>query len=1062
MNTVRNISIAIAGRFEKSFDSAFATADERVGNLAGRMKSLNTQSSSMKGLEALQSETQDLAKAMKDAESSVEKFETALKKAKAEQTESTEKGKKLTQELAAQSKAYQKAKDAHKEFEEQVKASGSATREQNKAIRQAWNEVKRQKLGYDDARKALHDHTREVKESDKQLRQNDSSVEHHKQRLKEAQNTLGATKTAFDHNTQAIKAHEVALAKDGRNVANLAGEHKRLGKELDAVARKFALESRSKKYGDIQKDLRGEIMATGFEVAAFGYALSKPITIAAEFEHSMAKVGAQTMASGEELKKLEVAARALGDKTIFSSSEAASAESYLAQAGFQVQEILDSLEGVLNLAAAGETELAETAEMASNMLAGFNLDATETMRVADTMTATFISSNTDLRQLAETMKYVAPIASALGASLEEVSAEAGLLGNVGIQGSMAGTALRAMYNRLSAPPAGAKEALEKLKINTMDAQKNLRPMPDLLKEIDKAMVHLGSAEKAEMIKKIFGEEAAAGATELVKKAGSGSLNFEIQKLNLAPAFRSAVKKIQDDLTTSDLKALSDKFGVSISAGMEKGAQVKELFKAFDGLRGPEFEQRFNEIFKFTPRIDKTELKTETAAAQASLKRLKISTVGSDKQSKSYDDLTKEIESALAKLPEPQRLSHINALFTKSRDSMHALAMEATKGKGSFGDLADGLAKTNSASEISEKLNRTTIGQWKTLQSGVEAVAISVGSIFLPALASLMETSSPLLLQISAFAQEHETLVKIFGFTAVALLANKAAFLAYKTALWVGAGAIDLVTKAQKAWNVAATMNPVGLIIMGIAALGYATYEVIKNWDEVKAYFISLWGSIKPIIDSILNFFTGDSRSADAIKVPAIEQRVEWKSDTFDEFLAKDASKSKLTKSFDPGQNSGKNHADPGNGKVIKFPESRFKLDSFEPPSTADKPKRPRGSERGESEGLNTDRNLEKRQGFNPDSTHMAFDYKEPKTEPAAFGQFSFKDFQMPSPPVPSPAAGSNQQKSKEAGSYTLHQNVEIRIEGGETAPQETANRLKKEVRSGFNPTSFHLFDPVGT
>jgi TP901 family phage tail tape measure protein len=1068
MSSVKNISIAIAGQFEKSFDSAFATADERIGALADRMKRLNSQSASMKGLEDLRSETQTLSKAMETAENSVKQYQDALDAAKAKQKDAADKGSQLTREVAKQNKAYQDAKNAHKALEDQVIATGSATKEQNRAIQQAWKEVKRQKSGYDDARKALQDHTRETKANEKALRQNDDSIEHHKQRLKEAQGTLDVAKAAFNSNTSAIKAHETALAKDGRNVADLTGEHKKLAKELSNVSRNFETQSRSNKWKERQKELRGEIAATGLEVAAFGYALSKPITIAAEFEHSMAKVGAQTMANADEMKKLEVAARALGDKTIFSSSQAASAESYLAQAGFQVQEILDSLEGVLNLAAAGETDLAETAEMASNMLAGFNLDATETIRVADTMTATFISSNTDLRQLAETMKYVAPIASALGASIEEVSAEAGLLGNVGLQGSMAGTALRAMYNRLSAPPAGAEDALERLKIKTMDANKNLRPMPEILKEIDKAMTHLGSAEKAEIIKKIFGEEAAAGATELIKKAGSGSLEFEIQKLELAPAFRSAVKKIQDDLTTNDLKGLSDKFGVSITSGMEKGAQIKELFKVFDGLKGSEFEKRFGEIFKFTPKIDKTELQTQTKQAQASLKALKISTVGSDKQSKSYDELTKEIESALASLPEPQRLAHINILFSKTRYGIHDLALEAAKGKAGFSNLADGLAKTNSASEISEKLNRTTIGQWKTLESGVEAVAISVGSVFLPALASMMEALSPVLLQISAFSQNHETLVKVVGFAAVAILANKAAILGYKSALWLGAGAIDLVTKAQAAWNAVATMNPVGLIIMGIAALALGAYAVIKNWEEVEAFFISLWDSIKPIVNSIVEFFGGEAATTPVLQVPTIGQKVEWESDDFGKFISKKTSQNKQKSAkgdfnFDRTNAQGEHH-----GKVLRFPESSLNLDTWVQPEKAAHPisRSPADQQMPSPSAANSQNALGQSLGaistLDMESAFATFGRGSLAGQPKSKGGLDFSEFKIPTPPLPPSQAATDHQRSKPASNYTLHQNIEIKIEGGESAPQQTAKRLKEEVRSGFNSTNFNLFDPVGT
>jgi TP901 family phage tail tape measure protein len=115
-----------------------------------------------------------------------------------------------------------------------------------------------------------------------------------------------------------------------------------------------------------------------------------------------------------------------------------------------------------------------------------------------------------LQMLGDTLKYAAPVASAAGASIEEVAAMAGLLGNVGIQGSMAGTALRASFLKLSAPPKVAADALANLGVEVKDLDGNLRPVPELLKELAQATEGLGSAERAEAIKQIFGAEASAG------------------------------------------------------------------------------------------------------------------------------------------------------------------------------------------------------------------------------------------------------------------------------------------------------------------------------------------------------------------------------------------------------------------------------------------------------------------------------------------------------------------------------------------------------------------------
>ncbi|NYS35697.1 phage tail tape measure protein, partial [Streptococcus danieliae] len=142
-----------------------------------------------------------------------------------------------------------------------------------------------------------------------------------------------------------------------------------------------------------------------------------------------------------------------------------------------------SMPGMLALAKAGRADLADTADIASNILSGLGMQANEMGRLGDVLTATFGNSNTNLQMLGETMKYAAPIAKTYAVDLETVSAMAGKLGDAGIQGSMGGTALSAIMNRLAAPPKAAAKALEALGITTADAAGNMRPMPDILKDV---------------------------------------------------------------------------------------------------------------------------------------------------------------------------------------------------------------------------------------------------------------------------------------------------------------------------------------------------------------------------------------------------------------------------------------------------------------------------------------------------------------------------------------------------------------------------------------------------
>lgn len=186
---------------------------------------------------------------------------------------------------------------------------------------------------------------------------------------------------------------------------------------------------------------------------------------AAQFESAMNQVAAVSGATGKQFQELENLAKQLGETTSFSASQAAEGMSFLAMAGFEVNDILESMPGVLNLAAAGQMDLAMASDIASNILTGFGKDASEMSKAVDVLAKTFTSSNTNLEQLGEAMAYVAPVANSAGLQFEEVSAAVGLLGNAGIQASRAGTTLRGAIANLLSPTGEAKKVLDRLGVS---------------------------------------------------------------------------------------------------------------------------------------------------------------------------------------------------------------------------------------------------------------------------------------------------------------------------------------------------------------------------------------------------------------------------------------------------------------------------------------------------------------------------------------------------------------------------------------------------------------------
>src|SRR5690606_4361150 len=215
-----------------------------------------------------------------------------------------------------------------------------------------------------------------------------------------------------------------------------------------------------------------------------------------------------------------------------------------------------AMPGLLDVARAGGTDLAITADIASNILSGMNLDPAKMGNVADVLVGTFTRSNTSLEMLGETMKYIAPVANSYHQSIETVLAATGKLGDAGIQGGQAGTALRAIMSRLAAPPASAAAAIEELGIQTTDAAGNMRALPEILLDIHNATRNMGNAKMGGLLKAIAGEEAGSALTVLGGQAGTGALQEMIGTLKQAQGEAAKTAGIMGDNLKGDIDQLS--------------------------------------------------------------------------------------------------------------------------------------------------------------------------------------------------------------------------------------------------------------------------------------------------------------------------------------------------------------------------------------------------------------------------------------------------------------------------------------------------------------------------
>lgn len=275
-------------------------------------------------------------------------------------------------------------------------------------------------------------------------------------------------------------------------------------------------------------------MALTLPVAAAGVAT---MNAAGNFEQAMNKVKAATESSGKEFENLRKLAIDLGSTTAFSASEAAYAMNELATAGFDTTEIMGAIPGVLDMAAAGSVSLASAAEIAAGILNGFGFAATDLGAVNDILTKTFLATATNLTDLGESFKYVGPTAKSAGLSFTETAAAIGLMGNAGIRGSMAGTALNASISRLLKPTAEVARTLKKLGVTVTSSSGKLLPLVQIIKQLEKA-----GASTADMIT-LFGLEAGPDMQALLSQ-GSGALAELDAQLQKAGGTAARVAKTQ--------------------------------------------------------------------------------------------------------------------------------------------------------------------------------------------------------------------------------------------------------------------------------------------------------------------------------------------------------------------------------------------------------------------------------------------------------------------------------------------------------------------------------------
>ncbi|HWJ88510.1 MAG TPA: phage tail tape measure protein [Pelagibacterium sp.] len=268
-------------------------------------------------------------------------------------------------------------------------------------------------------------------------------------------------------------------------------------------------------------DAQRHLQNAGKQMQAIGRQMSVRVTApivgfgaltlraAGNFEAAMNQVSAVSGATGDEMQALSDQARQLGATTQYTAAQAGDAMGFLAMAGMEAIDILDAMPDTLQLAAAAQLDMARAADIVTNILAGYNMDVEQLGRATDVLVKSFTSANTDLSDLAEAMKYAGPVAQAAGVQFEETAAALSLMGNAGIQGSMAGTSLRGAISRILNPTSAMADAMREAGLSFTDAQGRLLPLADIIEELEP------HADNAGLFMQLFGQRAGPAMAALV-------------------------------------------------------------------------------------------------------------------------------------------------------------------------------------------------------------------------------------------------------------------------------------------------------------------------------------------------------------------------------------------------------------------------------------------------------------------------------------------------------------------------------------------------------------------
>ena len=394
---------------------------------------------------------------------------------------------------------------------------------------------------------------------------------------------LETLKTAAEQANQALANGDISQEQYDalqREIIETEQELQNLQREAEASSTALAklgqagemLEKAGDKIADVGTTLTAHVTVP---IAAAGTAAVKT---AADFDSAMSKVAAVSGATGDELDALRDKAREMGAKTKFSASEAADAMNYMAMAGWKTGDMLEGIEGIMNLAAASGEDLATTSDIVTDALTAFGLTAADSGHFADVLAAASSNANTNVSMMGETFKYCAPVAGSLGFSCEDTAQAIGLMANSGIKSTQAGTSLRSIMTALAGDVKFCGDAFGEMEIATTNQDGSMRELNDILADCRVAFAQMSESEQASAAQALVGKNAMSGFLALMNAAPG-----DIDKLQNAIATCSDEVDGYNGVTEKMAAVMQDNLGGQLTI---LKSQLQELAISFGEILMP--------------------------------------------------------------------------------------------------------------------------------------------------------------------------------------------------------------------------------------------------------------------------------------------------------------------------------------------------------------------------------------------------------------------------------------------------------------------------------------------